>query len=258
MTVALNHAIDGQGPHVVLLHPVGLDLTFLAPVAADLARDFTVLRVDARGHGGSPTEPLATSLADYADDVHALLAQLKFGPAAIVGFSFGGMLAQTLALNHPGDVSALLPCACPSTLPDHMRAISAARGTDALQNGMASILDVTMQRWFNDDFRLAGGDAPSRKRLLSDDLTSWASAWQAMSRVDTLPRLGEIKVPTLCIAGETDKSSGPPIVKAIADAIPDARFTVMPNAPHMLFIEQPKEVARLIRDFLKEVLPAGT
>jgi len=251
MTVPLHYAIDGQGPHVVLLHPVGLDLTFLELVAKELMHDFTVLRVDARGHGKSPTEPPAQSLDDYAEDIHALLRRLDFAPAAIVGFSFGGMLAQTLALRHPEDVSALVPCACPCTLSEEKRAISAARGTDALSDGMESILDVTMERWFNDDFRLAGGDQPSRKRLLSNDIRGWATAWSAMARIDTLPHLGTIKAPTLCVAGELDKSSGPPIVKQIAEAIPGARYTVLPRGPHMLFIEQPREVATLIADFLR-------
>jgi len=51
MIVKLNHRIDGNGPHVLLLHAVGVDLTFLDAVATKLARDFTVLRADLRGHG---------------------------------------------------------------------------------------------------------------------------------------------------------------------------------------------------------------
>jgi 3-oxoadipate enol-lactonase len=51
MAPPLHHKIDGSGAHVVLLHPVGLDLTFLEPVAAELRRNFTVLSVDLRGHG---------------------------------------------------------------------------------------------------------------------------------------------------------------------------------------------------------------
>jgi pimeloyl-ACP methyl ester carboxylesterase len=69
---ALHHKIGGTGPHVILLHPVGLDLTFLEPVAAELCRSFTVLNVDLRGHGHSPASPPARSLDDYADDVHVL------------------------------------------------------------------------------------------------------------------------------------------------------------------------------------------
>ena len=57
-------------------------------------------------------------------------------------------------------------------------------------------------------------------------------------------------MPTLCIAGELDKSSPPHIVKKIADAVPGARFKVIPGAPHMLLIEQPEAVAEVIEDFL--------
>ena len=51
MTNGLNYELGGRGPVVVLLHPVGLDLTFLAPVAENLRNEFTVLTVDQRGHG---------------------------------------------------------------------------------------------------------------------------------------------------------------------------------------------------------------
>ena len=77
-----------------------------------------------------------------------------------------------------------------------------------------------------------------------------------MSDVNTLPRLSEITVPAICIAGEHDKSSPPPIVHRIADAIPAARFAVLPGAPHMLFIEQPEETARTIAAFLRDLAPA--
>src|SRR6185503_1057292 len=89
--VDLNYRIDGSGPRVLLLHAVGMDLTLLDALAAIMAKDFTVLRADLRGHGQSPYVP-ATSLEDYADDVHALLTKLNFAPCAIAGFAMGGMV----------------------------------------------------------------------------------------------------------------------------------------------------------------------
>jgi 3-oxoadipate enol-lactonase len=258
MTVArLHHVIEGTGPRVAMLHPVGLDLTFLQPVAAELSRRYTVLRVDARGHGQSPATPPADRLEDYADDLHALLAQREFAPCAVVGFSFGGMIAQTLALRHPQDVSALVPCACPSTLAEQNRAVAAERGATAECGGMEAVLDATLARWFTDAFRAGSGAEPARRRLLADDVGGWAHAWRAMARIDTAPHLHAIRVPTLCIAGEVDKSSPPEVVAAIAMAIPGARFTTIPGAPHMLFIEQPHAVAKAILAFLDEVCSAG-
>jgi pimeloyl-ACP methyl ester carboxylesterase len=56
------------------------------------------------------------------------------------------------------------------------------------------------------------------------------------------------------MVGELDKSSPPPVVRKIADAIPGARFAVIPGAPHMPFIEQPAETARVVGSFLREAL----
>lgn len=254
MSDALHYEIVGHGPHVVLLHPVGLDLTFLAPVADILSLDFTVLSLDQRGHGRSRAAIPARSLEDYADDLKALMDELAFAPAAVVGFSFGGMVAQTFALKYPGAVSALVISACNSTLPEQGRAIARARGDDARQHGIAAVLEATLDRWFTPQFRAGGKAAGAEARLLSDDVEGWAQTWYAMAAIDTLPRLPAIRAPTLCIAGERDKSSPPAIVKTMTDAIPGARYAVLPGAPHMLFIEQPAATARLAGDFLRDVL----
>jgi pimeloyl-ACP methyl ester carboxylesterase len=172
----------------------------------------------------------------------------------VVGFSFGGIVAQTLALRHPEDVSALVPCACPSTIADESRTIYAERAAAAERDGMAAVLDATLARWFTEAFRAGGGAEPARERLLTDEVQGWAQAWRAIAKTDTAPHLHAIRVPTLCIAGELDKSSPPAIVAAIARAIPGAQFTTIPGAPHMLFIEQPQAVAREILAFLDRVL----
>ena len=246
----LHHVIDGTGRPVVLLHPVGLDLTFLQPLVALLASRCRVMRMDLRGHGRSPLMPLARGLEDFADDVHETLVHKGFAPCALVGFSFGGMVAQTLALRHPGDVDALVACACPGSLAPENRAIARARGDEAEGGGMRAVLEATLERWFTVPFRAQGGDAAARARLLSDDPHGWAQGWRAIAAIDNLSRLASLRVPALCIAGELDKSSPPHIVQAIAEAIPGARFRVIPGAPHMLFIEQPQAVAREILAFL--------
>lgn len=250
----LNHEISGSGPSVVLLHPVGLDLTFLRPIAAALQSDFTVISVDQRGHGKSKASSPASSLEDYADDLHVLIGQLNMTRPAVVGFSFGGMVGQAFAIRYPEAVSALVPCACPSTLPPEGRVIARARGDDARKGGMQAVLEATLDRWFTPTFRSEGKANGARQHLLSHDVEGWAQAWHAIGGIDTLPRLGEICVPALCIAGELDKSSPPPIVKTIADAIPGARYAELNGAPHMLFMEQSDETARLVGNFLRHAL----
>ena len=115
---------------------------------------------------------------------------------------------------------------------------------------MAAVLEATLERWFNAPFQAAGGDAGARKHLSQSDPRGWAQGWAAIAQIDTLPRLPALRLRTHCIAGELDKSSPPAAVKMIADAIPGATLTVLPGAPHMLFIEQPDQVAAEILAFL--------
>jgi 3-oxoadipate enol-lactonase len=250
----MNYEIVGHGPHVVMLHPVGLDLTFMMPLSDALKSDFTVLAIDQRGHGKSGIARQSSTLDDYADDLHALFGELNFAPAALIGFSFGGMVSQAFALKYPHEVSALVLSACPSTLSAQGRDVARTRGDDARKGGMAPVTEATLDRWFTPPFRAAGSDAAARERLLTDNAEGWAQAWHAIGGIDYLPRLPAVKAPTLCIAGELDKASPPEIVKAIANAIPGAHYAELAGAPHMLFIEQPEAVARLAGDFLRQML----
>jgi 3-oxoadipate enol-lactonase len=253
MAVELNHRVDGTGPRVLLLHAVGMDLTLLDALTALMAKDFTVLRADLRGHGKSPYVP-ASSLADYADDVHALLTKLSFTPCGVAGFAMGGMVTQALAVNYPQDTRAIVIASCAHEQNAESKAALLSRATDAQRDGMANIVDATMQRWFTDPFIARGGDAAVRERLRTDDVRGWSDAFHAMANIDTAPRLEGIKVPTLCLAGEVDKSTPPPIVKAIADAIPGARYHMLPGAPHMPFVEMPSAVAKVVGAFFRETL----
>jgi pimeloyl-ACP methyl ester carboxylesterase len=253
MAVELNHRITGSGPHVLLLHAVGMDMTFLEPLAAILAKDFTVLTVDSRGHGKSPYQP-AASLFDYADDVHALLDQLNFAPCGVAGFAMGGLVTQALAVKYPQDVKAAVIANVNHAQTKESFAALMGRAEDARRDGMAPILDVTMERWFTAPFVAKGGDAPVRARLLANDIRCWCDAFVAMANVDTAETLKALKMPVMCLAGGDDRSTPPPVVKAMADAIPGSRYVELPNGPHMMFFEMPDETAKFIAPFFRETL----
>ena len=118
---------------------------------------------------------------------------------------------------------------------------------------MAPILDVTMERWFNEPFRAKGGDAAVRARLLSNDIRGWCDAFTAMAK-SIRRRSSRNRCRCCCLAGEVDKSTPPAVVKAMADAIPGSRYAVLPNGPHMPFVEMPEEVAKIVGGFFREAL----
>lgn len=236
---------------MLLLHPVGLDLTFFDALVANLQDSFAILRADANGHGGTRETEGPATLEAYTDDIHQTLVALGWLPTAVVGFSFGGMLAQTLALTYPDDVQSLVVAACASTFAPDTRAQIEERGRVAVTDGMAAVVESTLARWFSESFLHSKAVDRVRTRLLNDQPASWARAWKAIASVDTAPRLAAIHVPTLCLAGGADRSAAPAVVQAIATKIPAAEFKIIPGASHMMFIEQPDNVAAMIDRFLR-------
>lgn len=129
-----------------------------------------MLTLDQRGHGESRMSVPMSTLEDYADELHMLLREIDFPPTAIAVFSFGGMVAMVFALKYPRAVGALAICARTATSTAGSRAMARKRGDDARRNGMADVLEATLDRWFTDPFRAAGKDKAARERLPSDDI----------------------------------------------------------------------------------------
>ncbi len=251
--VRLHYEVQGDGPTVLLLHPVGLDLTCWETQIEALRPEYRVVAVDLRGHGGSEVPSGPYSLGLFAADVHELLRSLDAAPAHIVGLSMGGMVAQVLALDYRTDVLSLVLADTNCGLPPEGRAAMVARGEAAVRGGMESVLQATLERWYTPGFLGSEVVARCRRRLLADNVAAWAASWRAISEVNTEPRLGEIAVPALVMTGELDVSSPVERARAIAERIPGARLHVVPGAPHMAQQEQPELFNQPILDFLRDV-----
>lgn len=251
----LNATQQGSGPAIVLLHPVGLEASFWQEVAVRMSSNRTVISVDLRGHGKSPRVSPSMSLLDYAADVAEFVGSLEVAPVTVVGLSFGGMIAQTMAIEFPKLVSALVVAGCPCDLNETQREILRERGAKAKREGMEAIVEETIARWFTSDFIARGGAEATRQCLLADDPSSWASAWSAISGLKTRDHLPGILVPTLCIAGSRDAACPVEAVREIATQIPGARLAILPEASHMMQIETPDLFVNEVRTFLDSLRP---
>lgn len=241
---------EGSGPLTVLLHPVGLDGSFWGGLPAALAGRRRVLSLDLAGHGASPAVQRPRPIEAYADDVAAAIREAG-GPAEVVGLSFGGMVAQMVAIRHPDLVSALVPCGCGGTFAAEIRPVLRERGLTAERDGMQAIVEPTLTRWFTPDFLSNPAVGRVRERLLADEAAGWSAGWHAIAGLDATPHLGVLQVPTLVIAGELDAATPPAASETtVARAIPGADFTVLPGAPHMMQIECEAAYTEAVAGFL--------
>lgn len=247
---ALANTRSGSGPLVVLLHPVGLDKTFWDPLPARLSGRFEVMAVDLAGHGDSPAASRPGSMDERVAEVARLIEGTGQGRAAVLGVSFGGMVAQNLALARPDLVSALVLTACPGRIPPEARDALRKRGADAEANGIESIIDATLRRWFTEPFLGNEAVARVRERLHSNSIEGWAAAWEAIASHDALDRLHAVKAPTLVVAGEADLGTPVEAKRALAAAIPGSRLEIIAGAPHMLQIENADIYAGIVSGFL--------
>lgn len=255
----LNTVRQGQGPLVVLSHALGCDLTMWDGVAAALQDRYTVLRYDHRGHGRSPAVGEAYTMADLADDAAELIqAQAPGEPVHFVGLSMGGMTAQALGARHPRLVRSLVIANSASAYDAPARALWQARIDTVRTQGVPSIADGAMQRWFTPEFRAdqAGGGAARvaalRAVLEATAATPYAAACDAVARIDLDAGNARIGCPTLVIAGSRDEATPPSLSERIAQAIPGAQLRSI-DAAHLSAVEKPQAFAALLVEFWRRL-----
>ncbi|MCG8592479.1 MAG: alpha/beta hydrolase [Proteobacteria bacterium] len=221
----------GEGPRVLVLSGTGGDLR-KRPSLMDspLAERFELLCHDQRGLGQSERPDVPYSMADYAEDAAALLDAVEWPSCAVLGISFGGMVAQELAIRFPERVERLVLCCTASggeggssypiheltDLPTEERLarfleIQDRRLTPAWQAEHPD--EVARFRALFDPARDPGAGEPGREAGARRQL-------EARAQHDTWDRLDRIAVPTLCCGGGYDNQAPPDRMQALARRIP--------------------------------------
>jgi pimeloyl-ACP methyl ester carboxylesterase len=210
------------------------------------AGGFRVVRYDLRDTGRSTTTPLGA--ADYTgddlvDDLAGLILALDLAPAHVVGVSFGGGMAQQLAMSFPGLVASLtLQSTSPGSegLPSISPALAASFANDDSQTDWSDRESV-FRTMLADEIRY-GGEIPvdeERIRRIADrvfarsiDLTAGANHWSVAGTRGRREQLAEISAPTLVVHGTSDPLFPLEHGEALAREIPHARLLRVPGMGH--------------------------
>src|SRR5262249_23758043 len=104
----IRYRVEGTGPRVTLVHGVGANLGSWDEVTQRMQTRFRVVRVDLAGHGKSGPIRGARGLQDFADDVRRVWDHVGLSTTHLIGFSLGGLIAQSLALSDPARIDRLV------------------------------------------------------------------------------------------------------------------------------------------------------
>ena len=241
---------DEAKPTLVFSNSLGTDQRIWRDVVVRLVGEAGIVLYDKRGHGLSDLGTPPYAMEDHIADLAALLDHLGGRPAIVCGLSVGGLIAQGLALARPDLVSGLILCDTGMKIGDegvwHPRIEAIEAG------GMDAIVDATMERWFTASFHRERADelALYSNMLRRQPSEGYTGTARAILGADFRERAHSIRVPTLCVVGDSDRATPPSLVRDLAHAIPDARFEVVKNAGHLPCIEEPVVLADMIRAFL--------
>ena len=250
-----HYRIDGRGERwATFVTGIANDLSMWDGQVAALERDFNVLRYDLRGHGGTPASGGAYTIELLVSDLAALLDQLNIRRTSVIGLGLGGAIAQAFALAHPDRVDKLMPCCCRARMvPDFAAMWHKLRETVSM-NGLESIVEPTVQRWFSEDFKSRHPEVLEniRKMIRSTTQEGYMGVTAAFLGLDVEAELGSIKAPTLYVSGAEDKLGGPPaLMEGLAAKVKGARHVSVPNAAHIANIQNPEGFNRVLMDFLR-------
>jgi 3-oxoadipate enol-lactonase len=255
--IQINYELSGKkgAPVMVLSHSLACSLVMWNPQMDDLSPHFQVLRYDMRGHGHSDVTPGPYTIELLAEDVIGLLDALGIDRMHFVGLSVGGMIGQSLALNHPKRLRSLALCDTSSAVPQEAQPIWQERIERTRAKGMESQVNETMERWFTPAFLKQNPPMVGliRKQILATPVAGYLGCAEAIRKLNYLNRLSEIKLPTLIMVGEDDPGTPVSASQAIHERIPDSKLVILPSARHLSNVEQTEAFNAALLAFLKNL-----
>ncbi|PSL53524.1 pimeloyl-ACP methyl ester carboxylesterase [Saccharothrix carnea] len=247
----LSYDRRGEGPPVVLLHGGGLGGVTWDRQFALLAQDHTVIRYDARGHGGS--SPVTGPFAHH-EDLKDLLDGLGLDRVTLVGLSLGARTAIDFALLHPDRVVDLVlvgPGVSGMKTEDPFIVDQVARLRAA--TAVDEVAECLLRMWVDGPHRSPDEVDPAVRELCRG-LTAHAVSRGAFTvqpdELHAVDRLRELRARTLVVVGDLDSSDIHGVADLVRESAPRVEEVVVEDAGHLVNLDRPDEFDRALLRFL--------
>jgi pimeloyl-ACP methyl ester carboxylesterase len=240
----------GEGPPLILVPGLAGGYELLGPLARILSRRFRVISYQLRGEEDCFALRRRFELADLARDLAEFLDWHCLESPAVMGVSFGGVVALEFAARFPHRLESLV-----------------LQGTGArFQQGLLHRVAGTVLSRFllpadnpfiNQFFHLLFGGRQTgpvfefvTRQCWQTDQSVMAYRYRLVEQFDMTGRLGRVRVPALALAGERDLLVPDDSLRELCLGMPDCRLVRLPGAGHLAFVTQPDRVAEEVCDFL--------
>ena len=241
----------GTGPAIVLLHSLLADYSSFNLIAQPLSRTHKVVLLNLPGFGSS--DSVNGGLDAVADRVAGAINALEFEQAPILlGNGYGGFIATTVAIRHPGIASRLVLTGCGAAFSEPGRAAFRQMSLTAKTKGLAAVADTAMRRLFSPEFQAAHPAliAERKSQFLTIDLRTFCNACNALAELDLRPQLSALHVPIMVLTGEQDEATPAAMAREFASGLPNASLHTLKGCAHVPQLQAPELFLATINEFI--------
>ena len=228
-----------------------MDLTLWDRQIEVLQANYDVIALDMPGHGLSQRLSGEPSFSGFARCVAQFIESLDSGPVHLVGISFGSMVAQTVAIEHPNSVRSLTLIGTAGKFSPEVQNALRGRADFVRTKGMEAIAPLSLERWLTPAYAVRRPDMVDRinKILYQQEAAYHADLWDIIASLDTLSRLRKLTLAALVIVGEEDTSTPISDANLVAQALNTTNIHIVPQSSHFTNVETPAAVNKLMLDF---------
>jgi pimeloyl-ACP methyl ester carboxylesterase len=248
--VQLNVSEGGKGGIALVFLPYwGGSARTWNPAVNLFCREFRSIGIDLRGWGESEKPASGYSIRNQADDVEGVVRELGWNRYYLVGHSMGAKIAELLASRKPKGLEGLILVGGASPTPSKIpleRSNAMVHVYDSRESILGAINNVLTSKKLT---------AEVQEQVIEDSFKGGKEAkqsWPILGMVEDISDVFNVTSPTLIIAGDKDKVDNPEMLKTdLLPKISGARFHSIPDVGHLLPLEAPEEVAKLVRDSIR-------
>jgi 3-oxoadipate enol-lactonase len=247
---------EGEGVPLVFIHQVGTDRRLWHHQRTFFFRGYRIITVDVLGHGEVVWPPHELSIEQAASRIQQLLKRLETGPVFMIGVSMGAAVAMRIALNSDAMIRGLVLVSPWVYASEHTRSLVDRLFRLAEAGDMASHTDLFLRYVLPTTYLERHTAEVERLRAVAMQQKAKAVAytWAACLAFDLAGKLGEIRVPSLLIAGLNDLFTPPYLARAVADGLLEVELEVWDGAGHFPFLEDPIRFNRRLEMFIRRCL----
>lgn len=246
---------QSDSPTLVFIHGVGLDLSLWERQVNAFKSTHQVITYDMMGHGLSLNAPANITLETLAQQLHRLIEHLQLEKITLVGFSLGGLVARVFAIKYPQKLHSLSIMNSVFDRSEDLRQGILNRVNEVDKSGPSANIDQALARWFSRNYTQENPHyiAQLKAKVLANHNASYRLCYRLFGEGDNVMKdhLSGIRCPTLVTTGELDPGSTPAMSYALAAKLPFATVSILPNARHMMPVENAHEVNQLLHQFIR-------